>query len=420
MLDLKALVKNYEIYEKKLIAKGFAAADLLALKDLFLEEKEGLIKLEHLRAKQKLFSKDFAKLKSNGEDTKDLERHIASNKQAIVETETVFRTQKATLEAAALTVPNITDDDVPVGTCEAENVTFKTVLSSRQFDFKIKPHEEIAKNLSWINFDKATQMSKSRFSILCQDLAKLERALVNFMLDFNAARGFAEISPPVILNEQALFNSCQLPKFKDDLYKIENDSLYLIPTSEVALVNFYADELLKHSDLPIKLTAATNCFRKEAGAAGKDTKGIMRQHQFHKVELVSFTKPDDSEAMLDEMVQVASDLLTALELPHRLVKLCTGDLGFHAAKTIDLEVWIPSQNQYREISSVSNVRDFQARRAKIRFKDENKKNTLVHTLNGSALAIGRTIIAILENHQNKDGTVNFPKILKPYLNAARS
>jgi seryl-tRNA synthetase len=234
------------------------------------------------------------------------------------------------------------------------------------------------------------------------------------MLDFNRERGFDEVSVPALVNRKALEGTGQLPKFEDDLYKIEDPELFLIPTAEVPVTNLYQDEILSLDELPKQMTAYTSCFRKEAGAAGRDTRGIIRQHQFHKVELVSIATPGESDAIFDNMVTCASDLLTALELPHRLVTLCTGDLGFSAAKTIDLEVWLPGQNTYREISSVSNTRDFQARRAKIRYKN-NKKNELVHTLNGSSLAVGRTIVAIMENFQNADGSIDIPKVLHPYL-----
>ncbi len=244
--------------------------------------------------------------------------------------------------------------------------------------------------------------------------ARLERALINFMLDFNRDRGFDEVSVPALVNRTALEGTGQLPKFEDDLYKMDKQDLFLIPTAEVPVTNIYQDEILREDELPKKMTAYTSCFRKEAGAAGRDTRGMIRQHQFHKVELVAITHPNESEKIFDHMVQTASDILTALELPHRLVNLCTGDLGFGAAYTTDIEVWLPGQNTYREISSISNTREFQARRAKIRFKD-GKKNSFVHTLNGSSLAVGRTLVAIMENFQNEDGSIDIPEVLKPYL-----
>ncbi len=244
--------------------------------------------------------------------------------------------------------------------------------------------------------------------------ARLERALINFMLDFNRERGFEEVSVPSLVNRRALEGTGQLPKFEEDLFKVEEEELFLIPTAEVPLTNLYQDEILSAAELPIKMTGYTSCFRKEAGSGGRDVRGMIRQHQFHKVELVSITRADQSDAVFEEMVACASDLLKALELPHRLVTLCTGDLGFGAAKTVDLEVWLPGQNTYREISSVSNTRDFQARRARIRYKEEGK-NLLAHTLNGSSLAVGRTMIAIMENFQQEDGSIRVPQVLHKYL-----
>jgi len=238
--------------------------------------------------------------------------------------------------------------------------------------------------------------------------------LINFMLNFNSKRGYHEVSVPHLVNSRALEGTGQLPKFEDDLYKMDGLDLYLIPTAEVPLTNLFQDEIIPYDTLPIKMTGYTSCFRKEAGAAGRDTRGMIRQHQFHKVELVCITKSETSDTIFNEMIDCASDILTALELPHRLVRLCTGDLGFGAAKTVDIEVWLPGQNQYREISSISNTRDFQARRAKIRYKD-GKKNTFVNTLNGSSLAVGRTLVAIMENNQNEDGSIDIPEVLKPYL-----
>jgi seryl-tRNA synthetase len=249
---------------------------------------------------------------------------------------------------------------------------------------------------------------------LKNDGARVERALYNYMLDFNQARGFEEVSVQYIANEESLKGTGQLPKFGDDLFKIEGENLYLIPTAEVPVTNLFRDEILSSDELPIKLTAYTACFRKEAGSAGRDTRGMIRQHQFGKVELVSLTKPEDSDKVFDEMVSCASDMLTSLGLAHRLVTLCGGDLGFSAAYTVDIEVWFPGQDRYREISSISNTRDFQARRAKIRYKD-GKKNRFVHTLNGSSLAVGRTLIAIMENYQKSDGSIEIPKVLKPYI-----
>lgn len=314
----------------------------------------------------------------------------------------------------ASTIPNIIDDDVPFGDSEDDNVIIKEVLTPPKFDFTPLEHYELGERLGWIDFNRGAKLSGSRFSVLKGDGARLSRALVNFMIDFNCERGFELVNVPFIVNDNILYGTGQLPKFADDLYKIDSSEAYLIPTSEVPVTNLYNDEILPISDLPIKMTCYSHCFRKEAGSASKDTRGMIRQHQFEKVELVSITKEDESEKVLSEMVNCASDMLSALGLAHRHVLLCSGDLGFSAAKTIDLEVWLPGQNKFREISSVSNCRDFQARRAKIRYKD-GKSNKLAHTLNGSSLAVGRTLIAIMENYQCKDGTILIPEILQKYM-----
>ncbi|NPA66847.1 MAG: serine--tRNA ligase [Epsilonproteobacteria bacterium] len=415
MIDLKLLQKDFESVKKALLRKGVSEELLEELKKKNEALKKAKVAYETLQAAQNAMSKEFGIYKREGKDISELKAKVDANKVKIAEALEVQRKAQEELERLAMSIPNMPDPDVPDGEDEEDNVEIKKVLTPREFDFTPKEHWELSEQNGWIDFERGVKLATSRFSVLCKEGAKLERALINFMLDFNAKRGFSEVSVPEIVNRQALEGTGQLPKFEEDLYKIQNQELYLIPTAEVPLTNLFQDEILKAEELPIKLTAHTACFREEAGAAGRDTRGIIRQHQFHKVELVSITKPEESDKVFDEMVQCASDILTALELPHRLVKLCTGDLGFSAAKTVDIEVWLPGQNRYREISSVSNTRDFQARRAKIRFKD-GKKNNLVHTLNGSSLAVGRTMVAIMENFQNEDGTINIPEALKPYMN----
>jgi seryl-tRNA synthetase len=414
MIDLKLLQKDFQAISAKLTRKGVDTALLEQLKVKFEELKEAKTNFETLQAAQNAMSKEFGVYKREGKDIAELKAKVDANKVKIAQALEVQRQKQEELEAIAMAIPNIPDDDVPDGEDEEDNVEIKKVLTPPQFTFTPKEHWELAQDNGWIDFERGVKLATSRFSVGFGMGAKLERALINFMLDFNAQRGFEEVSVPEIVNRRALEGTGQLPKFADDLYKMENSELYLIPTAEVPLTNLYQDEILQESELPKKMTAHTSCFREEAGAAGRDTRGMIRQHQFHKVELVSITTPQQSEEIFKEMVACASDMLTALELPHRLVTLCTGDLGFSAAKTIDLEVWLPGQNTYREISSVSTTRDFQARRAKIRFKD-GKKNTLVHTLNGSSLAVGRTMVAIMENFQQEDGTIQIPKVLHPYL-----
>jgi len=414
MIDLKLLQKDFEGISKKLQRKGVDEKLLEKVKIKFEELKEAKANFETLQAAQNAMSKEFGLYKREGKDISELKKKVDENKIRIADALEVQRLRQEELEKLAMAIANIPDDDVPDGEDEEDNVEIKKVLTPPKFSFTPKEHWELAEQNGWIDFERGVKLATSRFSVSFGMGARLERALINFMLDFNRERGFEEVSVPALVNRQALEGTGQLPKFEDDLYKIQDQELFLIPTAEVPVTNLYQDEILAADALPKRMTAYTSCFRKEAGAAGRDTRGMIRQHQFHKVELVSITTPAESDTVFDNMVACASDLLTALELPHRLVTLCTGDLGFSAAKTIDLEVWLPGQNTYREISSVSNTRDFQARRAKIRYKN-GKKNELVHTLNGSSLAVGRTMVAIMENFQNEDGSIDIPKVLHPYL-----
>jgi seryl-tRNA synthetase len=417
MLDIKQLQNNFDEVAAKLSKRNLDREMLNALRSLALETKETKRRMEECLALQNEKSRLFGQYKKEGKDVEPLKSELDKLKAEAAEYEARTKDLEARLNSFALTIPNLPDDSVPVGKDEEENVLIKTVLTPAMFDFEPKDHVELGENLGWMDFERAAKISKSRFSILKGEGARLERALINFMIDFNGKRGFELCSVPFIVNADTMQGTGQLPKFEEDLFKIESEeerAFYLIPTAEVPLTNLYYDEILDESTLPIKMTAHTPCFRKEAGSAGRDTRGIIRQHQFHKVELVAITKPEQSMAMLDEMVSCASDMLTELGLAHRLMALCSGDMGFSAAKTIDIEVWIPSQQKYREISSVSNCGDFQARRAKIRYKD-GKANKLTHTLNGSSLAVGRTIVAIMENYQREDGTIEIPSALQKYI-----
>ena len=413
MIDLKALENDFDSVANKLQKKKVDSALLATLKEKASELKAQKSVLESLQATQNAKSKLFPQYQKEGKDIAALKEELALNKQAIATEQEKLRTLESALEEIALNVPNIPDEDVPEGLEEEDNVELKKVLDLPSFSFTPKEHWDF-EALDFIDFERGVKLSKSRFSVLKNDAARIERALINYMLDFNRQRGFAEVSVPYIVNRDSLLATGQLPKFEDDLFKIEGEELFLIPTAEVPLTNLYRDEMLQYEQLPIMMTSFTACFRKEAGSAGRDTRGMIRQHQFGKVELVAITSPQESDEVFEKMVSCASDLLTSLGLPHRQVLLCGGDLGFGAAKTIDLEVWLPGQNRYREISSVSNTRDFQARRARIRYK-EGKKSTFVHTLNGSSLAVGRCLIAIIENYQKEDGTVGIPDVLKPYL-----
>jgi len=414
MIDLKLLQKDFDGVSAKLMRKGVSAELLATLKAQFETLKKAKTDFETLQAAQNAMSKEFGVYKREGKDISELKARVDVNKIKVAEAIEIQRQHQEALEKTAMAVPNIPDDTVPDGKDEDDNVELKKVLTPKEFAFQAKEHWELAEENNWIDFERGVKLATSRFSVSFGMGARLERALINFMLDFNRSRGFEEVSVPALVNRTALEGTGQLPKFEDDLYKMQGQELFLIPTAEVPVTNIYQNEILTANELPKKMTAYTSCFRKEAGAAGRDTRGMIRQHQFHKVELVVLSKPEESEAIFDEMVECASDILTALNLPHRLVNLCTGDLGFGAAHTTDIEVWLPGQNQYREISSISNTRDFQARRAKIRYKD-GKKNMFVNTLNGSSLAVGRTLVAIMENNQNEDGSIDIPKVLKPYL-----
>ncbi len=415
MIDLKLLQKDFKNVSAKLTRKGVSQELLDDLKNKNEELKIAKTDFESLQALQNSMSKEFGVYKREGKDISELKAKVDANKIKIAEALDIQRQKQESLESLAMSIPNMPDDSVADGEDEDDNIEIKKVLTPSTFDFTPKEHWELAQQNGWIDFERGVKLATSRFSVSFGMGARLERALINFMLDFNRSRGFDEVSVPSLVNRTALEGTGQLPKFEDDLYKMEEMELFLIPTAEVPLTNLYQDEILTKEELPKKMTAYTSCFRKEAGAAGRDTRGMIRQHQFHKVELVTIANPNESEKIFDEMVECASDLLTALKLPHRLVSLCTGDLGFGAAYTTDLEVWLPGQNTYREISSISNTREFQARRAKIRFKD-GKKNSFVHTLNGSSLAVGRTLVAIMENNQNEDGSIDIPEVLKPYLN----
>nr|WP_314467861.1 serine--tRNA ligase [uncultured Campylobacter sp.] len=414
MINLKLLDTRYDEFVKKLQGKNVKAEVLNELLTTFNELKAKRQALENFQAIQNAKSKELGIKARNGENTDELKNELNLNKTAMGDAADIVRAYEEKLEKIASCVPNITDEDVPFGKDEDDNVCVKTVLEPTKFDFTPKEHWELGESLGWLDFERGVKLSGSRFCVLKGMGARLSRALVNYMIDFNNARGFELVNVPFLVNANTLYGTGQLPKFEDDLYKAQGEDLYLIPTSEVPVTNLYNDEILPVESLPIKMTCYSACFRKEAGSAGRDTRGMIRQHQFEKVELVAITTPELSAQMLDEMVACASDLLTSLGLPHRHMLLCSGDLGFSAAKTIDLEVWLPGQNKYREISSVSNTRDFQARRAKIRYKD-GKKNALVNTLNGSSLAVGRTLIAIMENYQKADGSIEIPEILKRYM-----
>lgn len=411
MLDLKNLQNHFDEVAKKLKNKKVDENILKKLAELFVSLKKERTSLEELQAFQNKFSKELAK----AEDKESLKAKLSENKSKINEQNQKVSALEDELEKIAHSIPNIPDECVPVGEDEEDNVELKKVLNPPSFDFTLKEHFELGESLNWLDFVRGVKISQSRFCVLKNEGALLNRALVNYMIDFNRSRGFELVNVPFLVNGATMFGTGQLPKFKEDMYKIDDEDLYLISTSEIPVSNLYSGEILSAETLPIKMTCYSACFRKEAGSAGRDTRGIIRQHQFEKVELVSITSPKQSDSVFNEMLECASALLSSLGLAHRHLMLCTGDLGFSAAKTVDLEVWLPGQNKYREISSISNCLDFQARRAKIRYKNEQGKNELVHTLNGSSLAVGRTLVAIMENYQDKEGKIHIPDVLKKYF-----
>uniref|UniRef100_A0A4W5KV05 Serine--tRNA ligase n=1 Tax=Hucho hucho TaxID=62062 RepID=A0A4W5KV05_9TELE len=411
MIDIKLLQKDFDYVATALQKKGVDNELLNNLKTLAINTKQKRQEMEDVTAEQNVLSKEFGRYKKENLDITSLQENINNLKNKKQELEEEVRVLEEELNSIILGVPNMPDESVPVGADENENIILEVVGNKPTFSFEPKEHWDLTNG--WIDFERGVKIAKSRFAALKGDGARLERALINYMLDFNRQRGFEEWYVPFMANSNTLQGTGQLPKFADDLFKIEGEDLYLIPTAEVSLTNLFNDEILEEAELPLLLTSYTPCFRKEAGSAGRDTRGLIRQHQFDKVEMVAITTPEQSAEVFEKMVSCASDLLTSLGLPHQKMQLCTGDLGFSAATTIDLEVWLPGQNKYREISSISNTRDFQSRRAKIRYKDANKKNILTHTLNGSSLAVGRTLVAIMENYQNEDGSVRIPE--KKYL-----
>ncbi|MGL2773702.1 serine--tRNA ligase [Helicobacter pylori] len=415
MIDRKLLLQDFDKVALSLKKRNHTMDDELErLREVITHYKKQLIELEGLQAFQNKVSKEFGIKMAQKVDTSDLKKELENNKIKLNELSKSVGELEQQIDLKLSIIPNLVDKKTPLGTSEEDNIEIKKILTPRAFTFKPKEHFELAQKNGWIDFESGVKLAKSRFSVIRGFGAKIYRALIYLMLDFNEKNGFEIIYTPALVNEKMLFGTGQLPKFKEDVFKIENENLYLIPTAEVTLTNLYNDTIVSVEKLPIKMTAHTPCFRSEAGSAGKDTRGMIRQHQFDKVELVAITHPKESDVMQEHMLESASEILKALELPHRFVQLCSADLGFSASNTIDIEVWLPGQNCYREISSVSNTRDFQARRAKIRFK-ENQKNQLAHTLNGSSLAVGRTMVALMENHQQADGSIHIPKALEKYL-----
>jgi len=431
MLDLGFVRGNLEKVEEKLRVRGADPGALLGdFRALDLRRREAITQAEQLKARRNELSQKVGALKKSGQDATALMEETRALKDRLDELDKTAAELDEQMRLSLARIPNLTRDEVPAGLSEAENVTVKTWGEKLTFDFEPKPHWELGEALGILDLERAAKLSGARFAVYMGAGARLERALIGFMLDLHTEQhGYTEVLPPFMVNSKSLFGTGQLPKFAEDLFRcsdadveavtrgeFKDNDHWLIPTAEVPVTNLYRDEILDEARLPILLTAYTPCFRAEAGAAGKDTRGIIRQHQFQKVELVKFTRPEESDAEHEKLTRNAEEILEALKLPYRRVLLCSGDTGFSAAKTFDLEVWLPGQQLYREISSCSNFEAFQARRANIRFKPGGKgKTEFVHTLNGSGLAVGRTWLAILENYQQADGSVIVPEALRPYM-----
>lgn len=418
MLDIKFVRENPDLVDKSCESRQNAHWDREKFFELDEERRSVIAEVESLQAERNAVSKQIGLLMREGkkEEAEAAKEQVAANKDRIAELDQRRGEVEEELTALVAAIPNIPDASVPYGKDDSDNPEVRKWGEPTQFDFEPKAHWDLGPELGMIDFDRGVKLAGTRFYLLGGMGARMERALINFMIDTHNQAGFKEWWPPVITNQDSLFGTGQLPKFEEDLYHVQPD-LYLIPTAEVQLTNIHRDEILDASQLPLLYTAFTPCFREEAGSAGRDTRGIIRVHQFDKVEMVKFAKPEDSMNQLESMVQEAEKILQLLGLPYHVVTLCTGDIGFSACKCYDIEVWLPSYNAYKEISSCSNCWDFQARRANIRYKDpaEFKGTRLVHTLNGSGLAVGRTMAAIMENYQNADGSVTVPEVLRPYM-----
>ncbi|HEM5142500.1 TPA: serine--tRNA ligase, partial [Streptococcus suis] len=416
MLDIKRIRTDFDGVAAKLATRGVAAETLANIKDLDAKRREILVTVEELKAERNTVSAEIAQAKRNKENADDKITAMQKLSADVKNLDAELMEIDEKLNAILAVLPNMPHDSVPVGADEEENVEVRRWGTPREFTFEPKAHWDLGENLDILDWERGAKVTGARFLFYKNLGARLERALYNFMLDEHIAEGYQEIITPYMVNHDSMFGTGQYPKFKEDTFELADTNFVLIPTAEVPLTNYYRNEILEEKDLPIYFTAMSPSFRSEAGSAGRDTRGLIRLHQFHKVEMVKFATPEQSYDELEKMTANAENILQKLGLPYRVLALCTGDMGFSAAKTYDLEVWIPAQNAYREISSCSNTEDFQARRAQIRYRDAaDGKVKLLHTLNGSGLAVGRTVAAILENYQNEDGSVTIPEVLRPYM-----
>jgi len=421
MIDINLLREDSKTIAGSLKERGFDL-DIKQYESLEKDRKVIQVKTQELQEQRNQFSKNIGIEKGKGNDASDLMSQVNIISDTLKELEGQLTTIQISLNQFLLNIPNIPHESVPNGNSEKDNVVVKEYGKPQNFSFKIKDHVDVGLNHG-LDFELGSKISGARFAVMKGNIARLHRAIGQMMLDVQIQEhGYEECYTPYLVNEESLIGTGQLPKFSEDLFKTskgDDDSLYLIPTGEVPLTNFVRDTIVEESELPLKFTAHTPCFRSEAGSYGKDTRGMIRQHQFDKVEMVQISHPDASYQVLDEMVTHAENILKKLELPYRVVSLCKGDMGFGASKTFDIEVWLPSQNTYREISSISNCEDFQARRLKARYKNSEGKNKFLHTLNGSGLAVGRTLVAILENFQEENGNIVIPKVLVPYMDGKK-
>mgnify|MGYP000948177668 FL=1 len=414
MLDIKRIRTNKEEVIESLNSR-FGNYNIDKVLELDEKRREIIFEVENKKARQNEVSKQVPKLKKDGVDVSDLFKEMKALSDEIKELDVKVKDLDEEIRKELLSIPNTPNKDIPIGKSDEDNVEIRKFLEPKKFDFEVKAHWDLGVDLDILDFERAVKISGSRFSVFKGLGAKLERALINFMLDLHSVQGYEEVGVPVLINRNSMYGTGQLPKFEDDMFYVPSKDLFLAPTAEVPVTNLLANEILEFEKLPTYYTAFTYCFRQEAGSAGRDTRGLIRNHQFDKVEMVKFVNPENSYDELEKLTNDAEEILKLLEIPYRVVCLCTGDIGFTSAKTYDIEVWMPSYGRYVEISSCSNFEDFQARRANIRYRDTDGKVKFVHTLNGSGLAVGRTFAAVLENYQREDGSIEIPYVLRKYM-----
>ena len=414
MLDIKRIRTNKEEVIESLNSR-FGNYNIDKVLELDEKRREIIFEVENKKARQNEVSKQVPKLKKDGIDVSELFKEMKALSDEIKELDVKVKDLDEEIRKELLSIPNTPNKDIPIGKSDEDNVEIRKFLEPKKFDFEVKAHWDLGVDLDILDFERVVKISGSRFSVFKGLGAKLERALINFMLDLHSGQGYEEVGVPVLINRNSMYGTGQLPKFEDDMFYVPSKDLFLAPTAEVPVTNLLANEILEFEKLPTYYTAFTYCFRQEAGSAGRDTRGLIRNHQFDKVEMVKFVNPENSYDELEKLTNDAEEILKLLEIPYRVVCLCTGDIGFSSAKTYDIEVWMPSYGRYVEISSCSNFEDFQARRANIRYRDTDGKVKFVHTLNGSGLAVGRTFAAVLENYQREDGSIEIPYVLRKYM-----